>query len=220
MGDPAIPRTVDDITLEWLTAVLQERAPGARVVQVEVLAAHSGTTGRAKVGLTTATDAGATDVPATLFVKLAPFDERQRRFLDFTGIGRAEAHLYALLAGSFPVRVPDVWYAAVDGNDFVMVLEDLEASGCTFPRPSDADVADRARSTVEELAALHAACWESDRFAGDLAWVPERAGFGGDGKDQASARAAGGFIRRALDQFAGDMPSAFRAVGDVYVERT
>src|SRR5204862_5001626 len=75
--------------------------------------------------------------------------------------------------------------------------------------------------TVEQLAHLHAAYWESPRFATDLGWVPERAGFGkSDGKDPAATRAAGQFIHSALATFAHEMPPVFRAIGELYASRT
>src|SRR5213593_4514180 len=161
-----IPAEVDDLTADWFTTVLLPRSPGVVVTTAEVVDAHSGTTGRARVRLEYAEREPG--LPDTLFVKLAPFHRRQREFIRHVGIGVSEARLYASLGDELPVRAPRVWHAAVDGDAFVMVLEDLVASGCSFPRPNDADVADRARSTVEELALLHACFWESERFAGDL----------------------------------------------------
>ena len=138
---------------------------------------------------------------------------KQRAFLDFTGIGVMEARFYAELGARYPVRLPRCWHAATDGHAYVMVLEDLNASGCTF----DSDP----RSTIEELAHLHAAFWESPRFDDDLSWVPDRAGFGeGGGKGPAAAAAAGHFIHIALDLFAHEMPPVFRAVGELYATRT
>ena len=198
-----IPVDVDELTPAWFSEVL-----GADVRSVEIVDQHSGTTGRAKVRL----DSGGA-LPDTLFCKLAPFDHRQRAFVDFTGIGVMEARFYAALAAELPVRLPACWHAAVEGNAYIMVLEDLDASGCRY-------TSDPA-STVEQLAHLHAAYWESPRFAGDLSWVPERAGFGkSDGKDPAAAAAAGHFIRAALDTFAHEMPPVFRAIGELYAERT
>jgi len=198
-----IPLEVDDLTPEWFSEVL-----GTDVTAVDVLDAHSGTTGRAKVRV-----ASGGTLPDTLFCKLAPFDSKQRAFIDFTGIGVMEARFYEALGEEVPVRLPRCWYAAVDGRSYVMVLEDLDAAGCTW-------VADPA-STVTELAKLHAMFWESPRFTTDLAWVPERAGFGeGGGKGADAARAAGQFIRVALDRFAHEMPPVFDAIGRLYAERT
>lgn len=209
-----IPVEVAEITPEFLSDAL-----GTPVETVEVLDASSGTTGRARVAVTYAAGVGS---PSTVFVKLAPFDVRQRAFVRRGGIGANEAHLYRDLADELPVRIPGIRYAAVDDDGrYVTVMEDLTASGCTFPRPSDPAMPEHARSVIDGMARLHAKYWESDRFAGDLGWVPERAGFGkGGGKDPKSLAGAGHFVRQALDQFADDMAPAFRAVGTMYSERT
>jgi hypothetical protein len=215
----AVPVDAEDLTPAWLTSVLRRHAPDVEVTATEVVDSHSGTTGRVKLRLTYAGDRG--ELPDTLFCKIAPFDPRQRTFLRHTGIGAMEARFYDVVAGDVPVRVPRVWHAETgDDGAFVMVLEDLDASGCTFPRPADPDVDERAASTVEELGRLHAHHWEDARFAGDLDWVPERAGFGaGGGKDAGAAAAAGSFIRFALERFADEMPNSFEAVGMLYADR-
>ena len=77
-----------------------------------------------------------------MFVKLQPFTPEQRTFLRKVGLGVAEARLYEAVGSELPVRIPQVWHAAYDAADgsFVMVLEDLAASGCRFPRPADDDM--------------------------------------------------------------------------------
>jgi hypothetical protein len=145
-------------------------------------------------------------------VKLAPFDERQRRFVDAVGLGVAEATFYRDLAAATPVRVPRVWHAAVDDGRYVMVLEDLVASGCRFPRPDDADVGDLAGRILDELASLHARFWASPALGdGRLAFVRRgaRLAFG----------AGGPFIARAVDRFGAEMPPAFTRLGELYVAR-
>ena len=159
---PVLPLDVDDLTASWFSAVLERQVDHA-----EVLDRSSGTTGRAQVALT-----GEPGLPPTVFVKLAPFDERQRAFVTSVGMGVAEARFYRDLAPEIPVRIPSVWYAETDGDGYVMVLEDLVAGGCRFPHPSDDDIAWRARDIVEQMAALHSRFWESPRFDdGDLAWL-------------------------------------------------
>jgi hypothetical protein len=214
-----LPVEVADLTPATMTALLAPGAPGARVDTVEVLDAHSGTTGRARVALTYADDVG---LPPTLFVKLEPFDPRQRVFVRAGGIGANEAHLYRDCASELPMRVPRIHAAAVDADGgYVTVMEDLLASGCTFPRPSDAAVGEHARSTVDGLGALHARFWQSTRLAADLAWVPERAGFGsGGGRSEQAVAGAGHFVRSALERIGDEQPPAFRAVGELYAGRT
>lgn len=203
----AIPASVDELTPTWFSDVL-----GADVSSVEVIDAHSGTTGRAKVRLTA--DA---DVPETLFVKLQPFDQAQRDFLRMIGLGVSEAQLYAAVGGELPVRVPRVWHSSFDETDgsFIMVLEDLEASGCRFATPDDDDVLDVAVSLVDELAKLHAAYWGQD-----LSWLGTHALSPGDSPEAKERMAMGAaIVQSALDQFAHERPREFRQLGELYIAR-
>ena len=200
-----IPLDVADATPGWLTQAL-----GRSVRAVEVLDAHSGTTGRARLGLTYG--AGASG-PASVFLKLAPFDERQRRFVDAVGLGIAEARFYRDVAPEVPLRIPEVHHASIDDDGgYVMVLEDLVASGCRLPGPSDDDVADSVASIIHELALLHARYWGDPRLDTDLHWVTEgfRVAFGGGGK----------FIAKADERFGDQMGPTFRRLARLYVERT
>jgi aminoglycoside phosphotransferase (APT) family kinase protein len=204
----SIPSAVDDLTPEWFTEILD-----TPVDAVHILDAHSGTTGRARVGLT----ASSSDVPDTVFVKLQPFAEDQRKFLRQIGLGVAEARLYAEVGSQLPVRTPRVWHAAYEESDgsFVMVLEDLTASGCRFPTPSDDDIVEVAGSAMDELAILHAA------FQGrDLEWLRTPSGMRRKPADAETASRRAQFIVSALDQFADDMPAVFRRLGDLYASRS
>jgi hypothetical protein len=73
--------------------------------------------------------------------------EQQRALVDRTGMGVTEARFYRDVAHEVPVRSPAVWFAATERHEYIMVLEDLVASGCRFPTPDDADAvaADRDR---------------------------------------------------------------------------
>ena len=201
----SIPASVDEITPTWLSEVLD-----VDVAAVEVIDAHSGTTGRAKVRVT-----ADGEVPDTLFVKLQPFDAEQREFLKIVGLGVAEAKLYAAVADELPVRVPKVWHSSHDDADdsFVMVLEDLDAAGCRFLSAEDEDVLDVAESLVDELAKLHAAYWGQD-----LPWLGTHALSPGDSPEAQERMAMGAMIvQSALDQFAADLPPEFRGLGERYI---
>lgn len=204
----SIPIEVSELTPEWLS-----RALGAPVVRTRVLDQHSGTTGRARLGVEYAHDGDGPGRPASIFVKLAPFEERQRRFVDAVGLGVAEARFYRDLAAAMPVRIPEPLHVELDADGgYVMVLEDLVASGCRFPSPADADISEEATRIVDELARLHARFWKHPALDAELGWVAEglRQGFGGGGP----------FIRRAVDRFADEMPPAFRRLGELYVAET
>jgi phosphotransferase family enzyme len=200
---PVLPLDVADLTPEWFATVLGHEVTGA-----EVLDQSSGTTGRARVALT-----GDPALPGTVFVKLPPFDERQRQFVNSVGMGEAEARFYRDLAPEIPVRIPKVWFADTDGDGYVMVLEDLVAAGCRFPHPTDDDIAWRARDIVEQLAALHARFWESPRFddGGDLAWLASK-GTGGAGGGSK-------FVQMAVDTLGNQLPEEFHRLADIYLAR-
>jgi thiamine kinase-like enzyme len=203
----AIPVDVDDVTPAWFSQVL-----GLDVVATEVLDRHSGTTGRARLALTYGSGVDR-ERPPSVFVKLPPFDEKQRRFVAQTGLGTAEARFYRDVAADVPVRVPAVLYAALDDDGgYVMLLEDLEATGCRFPRPDDADIVAVVDSIVVELARLHAQYWEHPALGSELSWASEgmRIAFGSGAR----------FMQMALDQFADDMPPAYRRLGELYITQT
>ncbi len=204
-----LPVDVDDLTAAWMA-----EAMGADVTAVKVLDCHSGTTGRAHLALT-----GDPRLPATVFVKLAPFDVRQRRFVNVQGMGIAEARLYRDLASELPLRIPRPWYAEFEGSGagaddrYVMVLEDLVASGCRFPTREDADIEARILDIVEQLARLHARYWESPRFAPgeDLAWIAPRSTGGGDG--------GAGMVQMAIENLADRLPEGFVELAETYIGR-
>jgi aminoglycoside phosphotransferase (APT) family kinase protein len=202
-----IPQSVDELTPAWFTEIL-----GGSVRDVDVLASHSGTTGRARIGLT-----ASSDLPDTVFVKLQPFVAEQRRFLHQIGLGVAEARLYAAVGNELPVRSPRVWHADHDASDgsFVMVLEDLEASRCRFPSPSDSDMLAVATSLMDELATLHAAYQ-----GGELAWLRTPSGMRSKPENPETASRRAQFIVSAVNQFADEMPAVFRRLGDLYAKRS
>jgi hypothetical protein len=202
-----IPAAVEELDPAWFTEVL-----GMNIAGMEVLDAHSGTTGRARVGLT-----GSADAPASVFVKLQPFSPEQRGFLRKVGLGVAEARLYEAVGNQLPVRIPRVWHASCDAADgsFVMVLEDLAALGCRFPTPADDDVLTVATSLMDELALLHAG------YRGvELSWLTPPDGMRRKPTDGELAARRTHFIRLALDQFGEEMGSAFRALAELYIARS
>ncbi len=93
---------VADLTPSWFSQAL-----GESVTAVEVLDAHSGTTGRARIRLRS--DA----LPETVFVKLQPFTPEQRAFLRQVGLGVAEARLAVLHATYRGREIP--WLATPEG---------------------------------------------------------------------------------------------------------
>jgi len=206
---PTIPIEIDELTAEWVTTVLQTHAPGATVDDVEVLDRSSGTTGRARLGLRS-TDQR---VPASVFVKLAPFTEERRALVDMVGMGVSEARFYTDLAAEVPVRTPSVWHADHDTTGgYIMVLEDLTAAGATQPTQEEPDAAEFAGQVMDAMSAVHAEFHASPRFGagGDLAWVEER----GRGYGAGDALA---FMAHAVATIGDSMPPVFHELAELYL---
>jgi aminoglycoside phosphotransferase (APT) family kinase protein len=173
-----VPVTVDDVGADWLTAALQPTAPGLRVTRVERMGGHSGTTTRERLRVVTDPAAASAGVPETLFLKITPPSLGTRFFTTLFELGTTEVEFYRCLGGSLPVKAPRVYCArrARHGGRFVLLLEDLEAAGCGFPSHESPMSLAAAHAVVMALARLHAAFWESPRFAGDLGWLRSASG--------------------------------------------
>ena len=139
------------------------------------------------------------------------------RRLRKVGLGIAEARLYQAVGAQLPVRIPRVWHVACDAADgsFVMVLEDLAASGCRFPSPTDDDVLDVATSLMDELALLHAGY-----HGRELRWLTPPDGMRRKPSDGELAARRTHFIQLGLDQFGDEMGPAFRALAEMYIARS
>ncbi len=206
----ALPRHVSDVTPAWLTRVLQPCAEGVVVRRVEAVGLESGTTARARLALEIDGPAARADLPPTLFVKFAPPDVRTRLFVGLLGLGRSEVAFYRTARQGLPVRAPRAYFAAATrfGTRFVLLLEDLAASGCRFADITTPSDVTRAHGVMQGLAKLHAACWESPRLRGDLAWLR--------GSQQDFIFRAGRFLsevalRPAFERFSDLVPSELRA---------
>jgi len=202
-----LPDRPEAITPAWLSGALAKSLPGVEVARVRVVDRHSGTTGRARLALDYA--AGSSG-PATVFAKLPPFDEIQRQLVAVTDMGRREARFYEALAAEAPLRVPRPWFAAhgEKPTDYIMILEDLEAAGCTFPKSVDDHARTHGRQVIEALARLHAHFWQDARFERELAWLP-RAMRGALGAK---------LIEQAREKFSADFPPVFAALCRVYTD--
>ncbi|MDZ7675425.1 MAG: phosphotransferase [Acidimicrobiales bacterium] len=170
-GATSIPDRPDAITTDWLSDALAMSFPGVDVSRIEVLEEHSGTTGRIRLGVEYGSGPSG---PDTMFVKLPPFDESQQKLVAATDMGRREARFYAGPAHEAPLRIPEPYFAAhgEERTEYIMVLEDLQAAGCTFTNRLEPHADDHAGTLIESLARLHAQFWNDPRFDDELSWVP------------------------------------------------
>jgi hypothetical protein len=145
-----------------------------------------------------------------VFVKLPPFDESQRDLVAKTDMGRREARFYSGPASEAPLAIPGAYYAAYGDRptDYVMVLEDLRARGCTFTDRLEPHAEEHADQLIEGLARLHAHFWNDPRFDDELAWI----------KPAMRGPLGARLIENARTKFSADFPPVFDELCRLFVD--
>ncbi len=172
MRSSPLPYSPSDLTPGWITDALQHRHPGARVVGVEVREERQVTNTHAFLRLETDGDVA---VPSDVFCKMPPLDPARRDLLARSEMGPREVQFYLHLAPHLAgFRLPDVHVAEWDPTDnaFVLLMEDLEGTGCDVPDGTWGIGADAAARALEDLAALHVRFEDPARREALAPWVP------------------------------------------------
>ena len=175
MNTKDFPSTIDDVSADWLTGVLQGSGfDGAQItdLQVEVIGEGVGIMGllyRVKLSYS---ESSAKEVPQSVVIKVpSPHEQTRHIARAFMFYGK-EIGFYRDAAKDTPLETPRCYAAHHDpeSDDFVLVLEDLD--GMEVISQLDGCLIDKAEIAIEALARHHAAFWESERFSEDLAWLP------------------------------------------------
>jgi hypothetical protein len=132
-----VPRSPEDIGVEWLTAVLCRRAPGARVSSMTALGGSVGTTTRNALGITYNDVGTAARLPSRLFVKCTS-TLAQRLMLGLGGFIDGEPGFYSHVRPGLEIEAPTGCFAGVDQRSWrsVVVMEDVAGTrGASFWQP-------------------------------------------------------------------------------------
>src|SRR5580693_8461198 len=166
-----------DLTAEFLTRALAGRLGGAAVTTVELAGVGTGQvsdTYRLHLTYDPADNngrrPGAPALPATMIAKVPAADPASRAAARAFRTYEIEASFYRELAPGLPVSLADCYYAGYDAepDEYVVLLADLAPA-----QPGDqltGLTAAEAAAAIDELAALHAAGWDSQDLAA-LAWL-------------------------------------------------
>jgi Phosphotransferase enzyme family len=199
----SVPADVSDLSPVWLSAVLD-----TEVVEVRIVDHAVATNQRVRIGVTYAT-AGAG--PASLFAKLAPLDPAHREMIGANSMGEREARFYADVAPLVDLRVPHTYFAGTDdGGGFVLLLEDLAASACSFSDGSWGVTADDAAGALEDLARFHGRFSAAAARAAVGAWL--------DVPRVRRTEFVARLLRSVLDEHRDVLTPAYAAAGELYVE--
>lgn len=175
------PGALDDLTPDMLSGLLGSAVVGARVERIDVVGGSAGTTDRRRLALHW-NDAGReAGLPRFVFAKATARPPQNRALSAFLRMSTNEVDFYRSVRDDVAEIAPACFAGtAGHGGRFALVLEDLEAAGCTVSALADECDLTRLEGTMDALAILHAEFWESERFDGDLGWVApqrRRAGF-------------------------------------------
>ncbi|MBM3671346.1 MAG: aminoglycoside phosphotransferase [Actinobacteria bacterium] len=167
-----IPEELDEVlTPEWLTAALHPRF-GVTVTSVTrgPVVARVCTNARFRIECD---EPMPPDLPAELCAKgfFGDFMKGHRQ------AGEPEARFYDEVAPMLEMRTLKSVFASVDPETRhgVVISEDVVAQGATFLDARDDYTPDLAAESLDELAKLHLATWESPQLA-DVAWLAPHLG--------------------------------------------
>jgi hypothetical protein len=161
-----------------------------------------------RIGITYASTAAG---PASLFVKLAPLDPAHRDMIGASAMGAREAQFYADVAPLIDLRVPHAYYAGTDDHGgFVLLLEDLVASGCSFSDGSWGVSADAAAGALEDLASFHARFSDAAERAAVAPWL--------DVPRVRRTDFVAGLLQNVLDEYRDQLTPEYVAAGELYVD--
>jgi hypothetical protein len=165
---PPVPRTRDDVprngvdlTEEWLTDVLCDQTPGARVIAFSTPGLNSGTSTRAALRVTynqAGIDAG---LPTELYTKTTA-NYSQRLLLGGADVLWGETHFFTRFRPRVAMEAPRGYWGGVDKRSWrsMIVMEDIAATkGARFIEPTTPLTRSQVQDILQNMAAYHGAWW-------------------------------------------------------------
>src|SRR6202034_1527814 len=221
MGQPVLLRHAADVTPEWLTDALRragELADGVSVRTFETTPIGTGQmadTTRFTLTLDEpGSGSGSGAGPASVVGKFASADDQSRS----TGLAlrayEIEVRFYREIAARVGARLPKTYLAEVEPDTgwFTLLMEDI--AGAEQGDQIAACSPDVAAAVLEEMAGLHAPCWEAPELA-RLEWLnrstPESDGF--------MVALVSTLLPGFLERYADELAPEHREVCRVFAER-
>lgn len=217
MTSLSIPSTMDEVTPEWLTAVLRERGhlQEARVVAAprERIGAGVGILGEL-ARITLEYDQPELGAPRSLIAKIPTADPGGRGVAHMLGFYEKERRIYDELIDRIGVRSARAYYTAGDPESvtYIILMEDL--GGLRLGDQVAGASAEECYTLVREVARLHARWWNAPELAA-LDWIPR-------GNDPVNLMAAVAFAQAVepfLQNFGGELDDFEREMVLRYMHR-
>lgn len=167
-----IPLLPDGFTSELLTDILHRHGAlpaGSRVASIDRQQIAEGTGMMAELAkLTLSYEGDPGDAPPTLIAKFSSQNETNRGIALQYNLPERETRFAAELAPQTSVRTARAYYAGLDGDRFLILMEDM--LGYEVGSQVEGATLEQSELALDELAKLHSHFW--NRVDG-LDWVPE-----------------------------------------------
>lgn len=167
--------TADQVNSDWLGKVIGRNVDGAVLESAKLDGGHDGMTDRRCWKLEWNKVGARVGLPASVFIKATPSQSYLRETLSLLHMAEHEVRFYDLLQPELTGIAPTGYFGAYyPGGRFILVIEDLEASGAKPLWQHDDCSLAHARAVMTALAELHAKYWKTERFNTDLVWLRPR----------------------------------------------
>jgi thiamine kinase-like enzyme len=170
-----VPRSVDVITREWLSAALCRRVPGAQVLDFDLGALNVGTTSRRAIHVRYNEAGQRAGLQERIFGKATP-QFTTRLVCGPSGAIASEVNFYNKVRSLLAIETLDCHYAAFDPGSFrsILVFDDISyTKQAQFLDPHHRFTRPQAESIMVLLAALHSTFWGSPMLDRDFTWLKD-----------------------------------------------
>ena len=173
MSGIEFPKRAEELSAEFLTAVLCERQPGVRVEHVRVVEEAHCDTGSASTAARAVLDldyASGCDqgLPGRVILKTVLVRPGAP-----SAMYRNEVRFYRELRPELDIETPQAYASIFDeaSHTFGVVMEDVRLKQARFPNATQSMNHDEITHALGELSRLHARFWASPRLSRDLDWL-------------------------------------------------
>ena len=171
MSDTEFPRTVDEITPEWLTQVLRDKGviDKSTVGSVSASVLDGGATSEVQQ-LVIEYDSDTEQGPKSIIAKIALRDPEKRSMVDDLGLYETEILFYRHFGGGAGIAVPNVYFSSYGPAKGEMLLLQEDLGNLRSIAPGVDCSFDDAVKAFDAAAGFHAKWWDDESLF-DIPWL-------------------------------------------------
>lgn len=156
-----LPITFEEITADWLTAALRQKAPEVTVRTAEIVDMVRGTTTKIRIRLELDEAGREAGIPDLIILK-GGFEPHSRE-VGMNQMFQREVRAYRDVFPAMPLPTPTCYFADYDParQQGIILMEDLVQRGVTFCHATRPQSFEQVARRLTHLAQFHAKSWDS-----------------------------------------------------------